>query len=147
SEVERILQERARCETLGKGSLSEDPLRDFEALIRRMIVDDNELDVREGLPIDRLQALFDVRFMLIASDDDAGQHADFLSSTSNNDRMICSDERATPLTHLQNRNLVLPFRKVMHEKGELEAKIAIAALRPHILLDIKALMPIHDQAV
>ena len=61
--------------------------------------------------------------------------------------MIRSDERTTPLTYLQNRNLVLSFRKVVHEKGELEAKIAIIVIRPHIFLDIKPLMPVHDQAV
>jgi hypothetical protein len=76
SEVERILQERARCEALGKGSFFEDPLRDFEAPIGRVIVDDNELNVGKVLSIDSLQAFLDIRFMLVASDDDAGQHAD-----------------------------------------------------------------------
>ena len=61
---------------LAKDLFFENPLRDFEALIRRVIVDDNELNVGEVLSIDSLQAFFDIRFMLVASDDDAGQHAD-----------------------------------------------------------------------
>jgi hypothetical protein len=42
------------------------------APIGRMIVDDNEFDIRKGLPINALETFLDVRFMLIASDDDAG---------------------------------------------------------------------------
>jgi hypothetical protein len=40
-----------------------------------MIVDDNEFDVWKGLSVNSLQAFFDVGFVLVGSDDDAGQHA------------------------------------------------------------------------
>jgi hypothetical protein len=76
SKVERVSQEGARREPLAERLLLEETPCDFKALIRRMIVDNDELDIRKGLSINSLQALFDVRFMPIASDDNAGQHAD-----------------------------------------------------------------------
>jgi hypothetical protein len=72
SQVQWIPQERARHEPLAEGLFLDEPLRDFKALVGRMIVNDNQFDIRERLSIDRLEALFNVRFMLITSDYDAG---------------------------------------------------------------------------
>jgi hypothetical protein len=72
AEVDGILQERAGREPLAERFFLDEPPRDFIAFVGRMIVDDDELDIRKGLPVDALEALFDVCLMLVAGDNDAG---------------------------------------------------------------------------
>jgi hypothetical protein len=72
AEVDGVFHKRARCEPFAKRFLLDESSRDFMAPIGRMIVDDNEFDIRKGLPVNALEAFLNVRFMLIASDDDAG---------------------------------------------------------------------------